>query len=68
MSPFALTLMKFGPLVLLYLFVWRSLKTVASGPPIGPVRRHPCRPHRRRHRRLARPSAGEGSGLPTKSS
>jgi pSer/pThr/pTyr-binding forkhead associated (FHA) protein len=31
MSPFALTLMKFGLLVLLYLFVWRSLKTVASG-------------------------------------
>jgi pSer/pThr/pTyr-binding forkhead associated (FHA) protein len=31
MSPFAVTLMKFGLLVLLYLFVWRSLKTVASG-------------------------------------
>ena len=65
MSPFALTLMKFGLLVLLYLFVWRSLKTVASGlsdrprsaasvpspPPLAP----PARASRRRG----------GSGIPT---
>ena len=31
MSPLALTLMKFGLLALLYLFVWRALKSVASG-------------------------------------
>jgi pSer/pThr/pTyr-binding forkhead associated (FHA) protein len=30
MSPLALTLMKFGLLALLYLFVWRALKSVAS--------------------------------------
>jgi pSer/pThr/pTyr-binding forkhead associated (FHA) protein len=31
MSPLALTLMKFGLLALLYLFVWRALRSVAAG-------------------------------------
>jgi FHA domain-containing protein len=31
MSPFALTLMKFGLLLLLYLFVWRAVRSVAVG-------------------------------------
>jgi hypothetical protein len=31
MSPFAITLMKFGLLALLYLFVWRALRSVAAG-------------------------------------
>jgi pSer/pThr/pTyr-binding forkhead associated (FHA) protein len=31
MSPFALSLMKFGLLVLLYLFVWRALRAAGSG-------------------------------------
>lgn len=65
MSPFALTLMKFGLLVLLYLFVWRSLKTVASGladrprpaPPVPtpPPSASPPRSSKRRG----------GSGVPT---
>jgi pSer/pThr/pTyr-binding forkhead associated (FHA) protein len=65
MSPFALTLMKFGLLVLLYLFVWRSLKTVASGlsdrprstvsVPAPPPAAPPARASKRRG----------GSGVPT---
>lgn len=65
MSPFALTLMKFGLLVLLYLFVWRSLKTVASGlsdrprssasVPSPPPSAPPARASKRRG----------GSGIPT---
>jgi pSer/pThr/pTyr-binding forkhead associated (FHA) protein len=65
MSPFALTLMKFGLLVLLYLFVWRSLKTVASGlsdrprsaasVPSPPPSAPPARASKRRG----------GSGVPT---
>lgn len=65
MSPFALTLMKFGLLVLLYLFVWRSLKTVASGlsdrprsaasVPSQPPSAPPARASKRRG----------GSGIPT---
>jgi pSer/pThr/pTyr-binding forkhead associated (FHA) protein len=65
MSPFALTLMKFGLLVLLYLFVWRSLKTVASGlsdrprsaasVPAPPPPAPPARASKRRG----------GSGVPT---
>ena len=31
MSPFVLTLMKFGLLALLYVFVWRALRSVAAG-------------------------------------
>jgi pSer/pThr/pTyr-binding forkhead associated (FHA) protein len=65
MSPFALTLMKFGLLVLLYLFVWRSLKTVASGlsdrprsAPSVPVPPPPAPPARASKRR-------GGSGVPT---
>ena len=64
MSPFALTLMKFGLLVLLYLFVWRSLKTVASGlsdrPRAAPMPNPPpsAAPARSTKRR-------GGSGVPT---
>ena len=38
MSPLVLTLMKFGLLALLYLFVWRALRSVAGGlsRPSGP--------------------------------
>ena len=51
MSPFALTLMKLGLLVLLYVFVWRAVKSVAAG--VGT--------------RRARPSAGAAAGAPSPS-
>ena len=58
MSPFALSLMKFGFLALLYLFVWRALRSTASGLSERGA------DGRRRPRRAA-PRASTGRAVPT---
>lgn len=70
MSPLALSLMKFGLLLLLYVFVWRALRSVAAGlrsrsagsppPPPGshPVAATPSRKQAKQRRK-------DGNGAPS---
>ena len=66
MSPLALSLMKFGLLVLLYLFVWRALKSVAAGlrssPAVGVA--PPPAPTPQPSRKQAKQQRKNGNGVP----
>jgi pSer/pThr/pTyr-binding forkhead associated (FHA) protein len=60
MSPFALSMLKFGLLVLLYLFIWRAVRSVSSGLRSAPAGAGPPARAASRPKRQKRPPRGAG--------